>query len=79
MNTSHGYALLNQKLRTGIQWLDGSTTNYLIKALPGKVANVMINTTSGLFTPIQYGKWETSFKIAGNPNVGFNFKEALCQ
>ncbi|HNP24660.1 MAG TPA: RDD family protein [Panacibacter sp.] len=74
MNTSHGYALLNQKLRTGIQWLDGSTTNYLIKALPGKVANVMINTTSGLFTPIQYGKWETSFKIAGNPNVGFNFK-----
>ena len=69
--------IIESKLRTGIQWLDGSTTNYLIKALPGKVANVMINTTSGLFTPIQYGEMETSFKIAGNPNVGFNFKGSL--
>ena len=74
MNTNHGYGLLNQKSRTGIKWLDFSTTNYLMKALPGKVANVMLNTVSIMWTPIQYGKWETAFKIAGNPDVGFDFK-----
>jgi hypothetical protein len=74
MNTSHGYALLNQKGGTGIGWLDSSTTNYLMKALPGKVANVMLNTVSIMWTPIQHGKWETSFKIAGNPDAGFNFQ-----
>ena len=76
MNASHGYALLNHKQGTGIKWLDSSTTNYLMKSFPGKVANVMINSVSALFTPIQHGKWETSFKIAGNPNVGFDFKES---
>jgi uncharacterized RDD family membrane protein YckC len=74
MNTNHGYGLLNQKQETGIKWLDYSTTNYLMKAFPGKVANVMLNTVSILWTPIQYGKWETAFKIAGNPNIGFDFK-----
>ena len=74
MNTSHGYGLLNNKEGTGIKWLDYSTTNYLMKCFPGKVANVMINSPSILFTPVQYGKWETSFKIAGNPDVGFDFK-----
>jgi len=73
MNTNHGYGLLNQKPGSGIKWLDSSTTNYLMKALPGKVANVMLNTVSYMFTPIQYGKWETAFKIAGNPDAGFNF------
>jgi hypothetical protein len=76
MNTNHGYGLLNQKQGTGIKWLDSSTTNYLMKSFPGKVANVMINSVSALFTPIQHGKWETSFKIAGNPDVGFDFKES---
>ena len=74
MNTNHGYGLLNQKQGTGIKWLDSSTTNYLMKALPGKVANVMLNTVSYMGTPIQYGKWETAFKIAGNPDAGFDFK-----
>ena len=74
MNTSHGYGLLNQKQETGIKWLDCSTTNYLMKAFPDKVANVMLNTVSIIWTPIQYGKWETAFKIAGNPSVGFDFK-----
>lgn len=76
MNTNHGYGLLNQKSRTGIKWLDFSTTNYLMKALPGKVANVMLNTVSIMWTPIQYGKWETAFEIAGNPDAGFDFKES---
>lgn len=74
LNTNHGYGILNQTAATGVSWLDSSTTNYLMKVLPGKVANVMLNTTSYIFTPIQYGKWETAFKIAGNPNAGFNFR-----
>ncbi len=73
MNTNHGYGLLNQKKGTGIKWIDSSTTNYLIKALPEKVANVMLNTVSYIWTPIQDGKWDASFKYAGNPDVGFNF------
>jgi hypothetical protein len=74
LSTNHGYGVLKQKTATGVSWLDSATTNYLMKALPGKVANVMLNTASYIFTPIQYGKWETAFRIAGNPNVGFNFK-----
>jgi hypothetical protein len=74
LNTNHGYGILNHKTATGVSWLDSAATNYLMKALPGKVANIMLNTASYIFTPIQYGKWETAFKIAGNPNVGFNFK-----
>ena len=74
LNTNHGYALLNQRPETGIKWLDFSTTNYLMKALPGKVANVMLNTVSYMWTPIQYGKWDAAFKIAGNPDAGFDFK-----
>lgn len=76
MNTNHGYGLLNQKPGTGIKWLDSSTTVYLMKALPGKVANVMLNTVSYMWTPIQQGKWERAFKIAGNPDAGFNFNES---
>ena len=73
MNTNHGYALLTQTSGTGIKWLDSSTTNYLMKALPGKVSNVMLNTVSYMWTPIQHGKWESAFKIAGNPDAGFDF------
>lgn len=76
MNTCHGYGLLNQKEGTGIGWVDSSATNYLMKAFPGKIANVMLNTSSFMWTPIQHGKWETAFNIAGNPDVGFDFKES---
>ena len=34
----------------------------------------MINTFSfPTFTPIQRGKWDKAFAMAGNPNVGFDF------
>ena len=74
MNTNHGYGLVNKKYRTGIKWLDLSTTNYLMKYFPGKVANVMIHSVSTLFMPIQQGKWETAFRISGNHPAGFNFE-----
>lgn len=73
LNTNHGYGNLNHQTATGIGWVDSATTNYLRKALPGRVANVMMNTTTIIFTPIQNGKWETAFKIAGNREAGFNF------
>lgn len=80
MNSNHGFGLLNGINKSGIKSVDSSTTNYLMKNLPGKVANVMINTISLksgiLFTPVQNGKWETAFSIVGNPSVGFDFKSS---
>jgi len=77
MNSNHGFGLLNGKTDAGIKWIDSSTTHYLMKDLPSKVANVMINTVSlksgWLFTPVQNGKWDAAFSMAGNPSVGFDF------
>ncbi len=51
-----------------------------MKACPGKVANVMLNSISlqflYLLTPVQDGKWETAFAMLDNPNVGFDFGAA---
>lgn len=76
VNTNHGYGILNGKNETGIDWVDSSTTNYLLKAFPGKVANIMLNSVSYMFTPIQHGKWDAAFKTAGNPDAGFDFKDS---
>jgi len=58
-------------------------TGFLMAAYPGRVANVMINAT-GIFvgdrdnpagiTPVQSGKWDAAFAVAGNPSLGFDFK-----
>jgi hypothetical protein len=65
MNTRHGYGLhLNNE----------NTTAVLMDSLPNKVCNVMFNSMNlTTFTPIQYGKWDRAFAVAGNPNVGFDF------
>jgi hypothetical protein len=72
MNTYHGYGLAPD----GRNYF-GSTTGYIMKALPGKVANVMMNTESmqylWAFVPVQRGKWDAAFKLGGNPAAGFSF------
>jgi uncharacterized RDD family membrane protein YckC len=72
MNTYHGYGLAPD----GKNYF-GSTTAYIMKALPGKVSNVMINYMSmkylTAFVPVQNGKWDAAFEMAGNPVAGFNF------
>jgi len=78
MNTRHGYGLIaNRFAKEFRSEYNRGTTAYLMKQLPGRVANVMINTFSLkyslLFSPVQHGKWETAFVDAGNPEVGFNF------
>jgi len=50
-------------------------------SLPGKVCNVIINRVPfGLFStcfgPVQNGKWDKAFDIAGNPDVGFDFENS---
>jgi uncharacterized RDD family membrane protein YckC len=78
MNSRHAYGLIpnkfDQKFRTEY---NAGTTAYLMRELPGRVANVLMNTVSikysMVFTPVQHGKWETAFANAGNPDVGFNF------
>jgi len=72
MNSYHGYGLAPN----GRNYFS-STTGYIMKALPGKVSNVMINTISmkylWAFVPIQNGKWDAAFELAGEPYVGFTF------
>jgi uncharacterized RDD family membrane protein YckC len=76
MNTRHGYGLVKEDLGKFSQEYKG-TAAFLMQYLPGKVANVMINTVSFKYAsmpvPIQNGKWETAFEQAGNPSVGFDF------
>ncbi len=56
---------------------------FLLAAYPGRVANVMINSTGLILggrdnpagvTAIQNGKWDAAFIVAGNPSLGFDFK-----
>ncbi|MCL5280163.1 MAG: hypothetical protein M1376_09680 [Planctomycetes bacterium] len=58
-------------------------TGFLLAAYPGRVANVMINSTGLILggrdnpagvTAIQNGKWDAAFIVAGNPGLGFDFK-----
>jgi hypothetical protein len=78
MNSRHGYGLIPDKFAKGFRSeYNVGTTAYLMKELPGKVANVLMNTVSikysSLFTPVPDGKWETALSISGNPDAGFNF------
>jgi hypothetical protein len=77
MNTRHGYGLIDSCFGAEGNFEQEGTTSLLMKACPGKVANVMLNSISlqylYLFTPVQDGKWETAFAMLDNPNVGFNF------
>lgn len=72
MNTYHGYGLASN----GKNYFH-STTGYIMKALPGKVSNVMMNTISKKLVyvdvPVANGKWDAAFEMAGNPEAGFNF------
>jgi hypothetical protein len=72
MNTYHGYGLAPN----GKNYF-GGTAAYIMKALPGKVCNVMMNTISmkylWAFVPVVDGKWDAAFELAGDPAAGFNF------
>jgi len=82
MNYRHAFTHL--RLEQGGMTKDiENMTGFLMAAYPGRVANVMINAT-GIFiggrdnpagiTPIQSGKWDAAFAVAGNPSLGFDFK-----
>lgn len=88
MNSQHGYGLINIKSGISSNWMNKNipvysyvnnkgTTTSLMKNFPGKVANVLINTVSQKYgpvlMPVQNGKWDAAFSVAGNTDVGFNF------
>jgi hypothetical protein len=78
MNTRHGYGVPGKSVPGSYRREYGnSTAAYLMDRFPGKVANVMLNTVSirygYVFTPIQQGKWDAAFSLAGNPDAGFDF------
>jgi len=72
MNTYHGFGLAPN----GKNYF-GGTTGYIMKALPGKVANIMMNGISMKYltaiVPVDHGKWDAAFELAGNAACGFDF------
>lgn len=80
MNTRHGYGQPTNKEKAALFSKYNDATSLMMQKLPGKVANVLINTVSlkygYFFVPVQNGKWETAFEIAGNPNAGFDFADS---
>jgi hypothetical protein len=78
MNTRHAYGLAGSSIpRSFLDQYRTGTAAYLVRRFPDKVATVMINTVSirygYAFTPIQRGKWDAAFSLAGNPNAAFDF------
>lgn len=54
---------------------------YIMERYPNKVANVMINwakyTTRAVGNePVVEGKWDAAFRVAGNPEIGFDFNNS---
>lgn len=54
---------------------------YIMERYPNKVANVMINFTkfraySTPIKPVVEGKWDAAFRVAGNPEVAFDFNNS---
>jgi uncharacterized RDD family membrane protein YckC len=74
MNSRHAFGLVKDS--TG-KMLGDNTCAYLYEAFPGRTANVLINTVAFgpvlNLCPIQNGKWDASFRAAGNPSLGFDF------
>jgi len=72
MNTYHGYGLPPN----GKNYY-GGTASYIMKAFPGKVGNIMLNTEGMEYlwalVPVQHGKWDAAFRLAGNTPAGFDF------
>lgn len=73
MNSYHGYGLSAEGKNCFY-----STAGYIMKELPGKVANVLINSISMkyfmVFYPVLDGKWDAAFKYNGNTPKAFNFE-----
>ena len=83
MNHWHGFGLIRkmngEKSNHFINTL--CATAILMDSLKGKVCNVLINTIpfgvyGTIFSPVQHGKWDKAFEIAGNPEAGFNFENS---
>ena len=73
MNTYHGYGLPPNG-----QNYYKATTAFIMKALPGKVGNILLNTVGmeylWAFVPVQNGKWDAAFRLSGNLPAGFDFE-----
>ncbi len=83
MNYRHAFPELRAFART-----EQNTGAFLMRAYPGRVANVLINTVApephwaqqpinhdreAVMIPVQDGKWDAAFAVLGNPNLGFDF------
>lgn len=83
MNFRHAFPHLDMKSYFGLMKPITNTAGFIMEALPGKVANVMINALRVLpgstdrrvaLGAIADGKWDAAFAALGNPPRGFNFR-----
>jgi hypothetical protein len=81
MNYRHAF---NDRVKNAKGEKANNAGRYIFEAFPGRVANVMINSVAllpgsddrkAVTAPICDGKWDAAFRIAGNPDLGFDFKE----
>jgi len=76
MNTYHGYTRIPQYLPNPTEPYTYSTAAYIYKTYPTITKGILINfyPTSNTIKLVAGGKWDASFKIAGNKNLGFDLK-----
>lgn len=81
MNSRHGFGYIKQLVQykdiKNYIYIGQNTGGYLMKWLPDKVANIMMNTMGmghgGTEQLIQQGKWDAAFLVMGNKPTGFDF------
>jgi hypothetical protein len=79
MNYRHAFPELKAFARK-----EQNTGAFLMRAYPGRVANVLLNTAAlephwaqrqigrAVTIPVQGGKWDAAFAVLGNPSLGFD-------
>jgi len=80
MNSRHGFGYIKQLEDPKYAYFGQNMGGYLIKWLPGRVANVMVHTVNEGSGPIkahllQDGKWDAAFAVMGDKPMGFDFKD----
>ena len=83
MNYRHSFPHLDVTIEVQERHIE-NVGGFLMEEFPGKVANVMLNSirilaatdTDMSWTALQDGKWDAAFAMAGNPDMGFDFKNS---
>lgn len=74
MNSRHAFGPIKELDDPKWGYIGQNVGGFLIRWLPNKVANVMLNTAGSTTQHLlQSGKWDAAFRFLNNPAVGFDF------